>query len=166
MSLAETQVPVAESAEDAYLQQQKPSSNGLDAFAMHEGCPKEIDDIRKWYAVFAESAALAARLYYSGYGYSGGPLRCCGVSERLKAGLSEYDPGYKKLREWIGWLKGREAWLQSNSDTVWKTKSDADLYRVVSEQAQDDLQLANPLERIFLLGEDLVSLVGLIRIYS
>ena len=160
MSLAETQVPVAESAEEVCLQQQKPSSNGLDAFAMHEGCPKEIDDIRKWYTVFTQNAALAARLYYTGYGYGGGPLRCCGVSERLKAGLSEYDPGYEKLRKWVDWLKGREAWLQSNCDTVWKAKPDADLYQVAFEQAQDDLQLAKPLERIFLLGEDLVSLVA------
>ncbi len=160
MSLAETQVPVVESAEEVCLQQQKPSINGLDAFAMHEGCPKEIDDIRKWYTVFTQNAALAARLYYTGYGYSGGPLRCCGVSERLKVGLSEYDPGYEKLCKWINWLKGREAWLQSNSDTVWKTKPDADLYQVAFEQAQDDLQLAKPLERIFLLGEDSVSLVA------
>ena len=160
MSLAETQVPVAESAEDVFLRQEEISDNPLSLVE----CPENVCDARLWYACFYRKARLLLSLHNDGDCSHDDSLKFHDESYAIIHDLSEYDHDKKKLRNWGEWLDRCEACIALQQEKFQRSKggtdADADgelanLCQLALEQIDADRQVFDPLARVFLINSGL-----------
>jgi hypothetical protein len=160
MSLAEAQVPVAESAEDVFLRQEEISDNPLSLVE----CPENVCDARLWYTGFSWKVGLLLDLHNDGYYSHDDSLQSHDASYTIVHDLDEYDHDREKLRKWGEWLDRCEACIALQQEKFQRsngsTNTDADgelanLCQLALEQIDADRQVFDPLARIFLTSSGL-----------